>query len=119
MLTGHNKCFDVDGLPCRQGNRLNLTFCGLARDTLLSIQDTEKLNFDTNYITIHYVYSTQLVTLKVVVAMVTEVYIKHSKKGKFSDNKNVTQMHQMTRLPIGQGFITGRIYNQRKNSDTI
>ena len=45
-------CFDVDRLPCRQGNGLNMTFCGPARDTLLSNQDTEKLNFDTNYIPI-------------------------------------------------------------------
>ena len=29
-----------------------MTFSGQARDALLSSQDTEKLNFDTNYITI-------------------------------------------------------------------
>ena len=52
MLTVVNKMFDVDQLPCRQGNRLNMTFCGPARDTLLSNQETEKLNFDTYYIAI-------------------------------------------------------------------
>ena len=30
---------------------LNITFFGPARDTLLSSQDTEKLNFDSNVIT--------------------------------------------------------------------
>jgi hypothetical protein len=35
----------VDRLP-------NMTFCGLARDTVLTNRQTEKLNFDTNYITI-------------------------------------------------------------------
>jgi uncharacterized membrane protein len=29
-----------------------MTFCGLARDTVLTNRQTEKLNFDTNYITI-------------------------------------------------------------------
>ena len=29
-----------------------MTFCGPARDTILTNQQTEKLNFDTNYITI-------------------------------------------------------------------
>ena len=38
-------------LTGRQGNGLNMTFCGPASDTLLSNQDTEKLNFDTKYIT--------------------------------------------------------------------
>ena len=42
-------------MPCRQSNGLNTTFCGPARDTLLSNQDTEKLNFDTNYKTIDFV----------------------------------------------------------------
>jgi hypothetical protein len=30
----------------------NMTFCGPARDTVLTNRQTEKLNFDTNYITI-------------------------------------------------------------------
>ena len=34
----------------------NTTFYGQARDTLLSNQDTEKLNFDTNHIT-KYLYA--------------------------------------------------------------
>jgi hypothetical protein len=38
----------VDRLP-------NMTFCGPARDTVLTNRQTEKLNFDTNYITILYV----------------------------------------------------------------
>ena len=38
------------------GHRLpNMTFCGPARDTVLTNRQTEKLNFDTNYITILYV----------------------------------------------------------------
>ena len=40
------KCCNVDRLPCRQGNRLSMTFCRPARDALLSNQETEKLNFD-------------------------------------------------------------------------
>jgi hypothetical protein len=40
------------GLPRCKGNAVNTTFCGPTRDTLLSNQKTEKLNFDTNYITI-------------------------------------------------------------------
>jgi hypothetical protein len=39
-----NKCFIADRLP-------NMTFCGPARDTVLTNRQTEKLNFDTNYIT--------------------------------------------------------------------
>ena len=31
---------------------VNMTFCGPARDTVLTNRQTEKLNFDTNYITI-------------------------------------------------------------------
>jgi hypothetical protein len=34
-----------------------MTFCGLARDTVLTNRQTEKLNFDTNYITISFVYT--------------------------------------------------------------
>jgi hypothetical protein len=37
--------FDADRLP-------NMTFCGPARDMVLTNRQTEKLNFDTNYITI-------------------------------------------------------------------
>ena len=48
--------FNVDLLSCRQGNRLNMTFCGPARDTLFSNQGTEKFNFDTNYITNAFMY---------------------------------------------------------------
>jgi hypothetical protein len=33
----------------------NKTFCGPARDTVLPNQQTEKMNFDTNYITMLYV----------------------------------------------------------------
>ena len=51
LMLNVNRCFNVDRLPCRQGNPLNMTFCGLARDTLLSNQETEKLSFDTNYVT--------------------------------------------------------------------
>jgi hypothetical protein len=29
---------------------VNMTFCGPARDTVLTNRQTEKLNFDTNYI---------------------------------------------------------------------
>jgi hypothetical protein len=39
------KCFIADRLP-------NMTFCGPARDTVLTNRQTEKLKFDTNYITI-------------------------------------------------------------------
>ena len=46
-----NKCFVIDQLPCCQCNGLNTTFCRPASDTLLSNHDTEKLNFDTNYMT--------------------------------------------------------------------
>jgi hypothetical protein len=31
---------------------VNMTFCGPARDTVLTNRQTEKLNFDTNYITL-------------------------------------------------------------------
>ena len=31
-----------------------MTFCGPARDTVLTNQQTEKLNFDTNYMTIQH-----------------------------------------------------------------
>ena len=34
---------------------VNMTFCGPARDTLLTNRQTEKLNFDTNYITKLYI----------------------------------------------------------------
>jgi hypothetical protein len=34
---------------------VNMTFCGPARDTVLTNRQTEKLNFDTNYITINLV----------------------------------------------------------------
>jgi hypothetical protein len=44
LLTG----FIADRLP-------NMTFCGPARDTVLTNRPTEKLNFDTNYITIHFI----------------------------------------------------------------
>jgi hypothetical protein len=37
--------FDCGAVP-------NMTFCGPARDTILTNQQTEKFNFDTNYITI-------------------------------------------------------------------
>jgi hypothetical protein len=40
-----NKCFILDRL-------LNMTFCGPAHDTVLTNRQTEKLNFDINYITI-------------------------------------------------------------------
>ena len=33
------------------------TFCGPARDTVLTNRQTEKLNFDTNYITMTFDYS--------------------------------------------------------------
>jgi hypothetical protein len=36
----------------------NMTFCGPARDTALSNQQTGKLNFDTNYITITIIFFT-------------------------------------------------------------
>jgi hypothetical protein len=42
LLTG--QCLIADRLP-------NMTFCGPARDTVLTNRQTEKLNFDTNYIT--------------------------------------------------------------------
>ena len=44
LLLTVNKCFIVNRLP-------NMTFCGPARDTVLTNRQTEKLNFDTNYIT--------------------------------------------------------------------
>jgi hypothetical protein len=34
---------------------VNMTFCGPARDTVLTDRQTEKLNFDTNYITIYII----------------------------------------------------------------
>jgi hypothetical protein len=40
-----SKCLIADRLS-------NMTFCGPARDTVLTNRQTEKLNFDTNYITI-------------------------------------------------------------------
>jgi hypothetical protein len=50
LLTGqYNKCFIADRLP-------NMTFCGPARDTVLTNRQTEKLNFDTNYIYVVYRY---------------------------------------------------------------
>ena len=42
-----NKCLIADRLP-------NMTFCGPARDTVLTNRQTEKLNFDTNYITTQF-----------------------------------------------------------------
>jgi hypothetical protein len=40
--------------PELQVNRLpNMTFWGPARDTVLTNRQTEKLNFDTNYVTIY------------------------------------------------------------------
>jgi hypothetical protein len=41
--------FHLDQLP-------SVTFCGPARDTVLTNRQTEKLNFDTNYITMWIVY---------------------------------------------------------------
>ena len=35
---------------------VNMTFCGQARDTVLTNRQTEKLNFDANYITNIYIY---------------------------------------------------------------
>jgi hypothetical protein len=32
-------------------HEVNMTFCGPSRDTVLTNRQTEKLNFDTNYIT--------------------------------------------------------------------
>ena len=49
----------MDQLPCCQGNGVNTTFCKLARDALLSNRNTEKMNFDTNYITILISYFNQ------------------------------------------------------------
>ena len=46
----------MDRLPCCQGNRVNAAFCGPAHDTILSNRNTEKLNFETNYITRLYAY---------------------------------------------------------------
>ena len=40
--------FIADRLP-------NMTFCGPARDTVLTNRQTEKLNFDTNYITTKFI----------------------------------------------------------------
>jgi hypothetical protein len=34
---------------------VNTTICGPARDTVLTNRQTEKLNFDTNYITILFI----------------------------------------------------------------
>ena len=59
LLLTVNKCFVVDQLYCQQGNGLNTTFCGLARDMLLSNQDREKLNFDTKN-KLHYTYITHI-----------------------------------------------------------
>ena len=47
-----NILFWIAWFPRCQGNAVNMTFCGPARDTLLFNRKTEKLNIDTNYITI-------------------------------------------------------------------
>jgi hypothetical protein len=50
------KCFIADRLP-------NMT-CGLARDTVLTNRQKEKLNFDTNYITkVHLAFNMHLLTI--------------------------------------------------------
>ena len=69
LLTGQQLfCYGPVALLPR-GNGVNTAFCGPARDTLLSNRNTEKLNFDTNYITktfgsIRYIYKKILNTFK-------------------------------------------------------
>ena len=58
ILTG-NKCFIADRLP-------NMTFCGPARETVLTNRQTEKLNFDTNYITMIIIFQRFLRNMHVV-----------------------------------------------------
>ena len=44
------KCLIADRLP-------NMTFCGPARDAVLTNRQTEKLNFDTNYLTMIFAFT--------------------------------------------------------------
>ena len=43
-----NKCFTVDRLRHRNENEVNITFCGLKRDMVLSNRKSRKLNFGAN-----------------------------------------------------------------------
>ena len=54
MVDTHSHCthFIIDGSI--NVSVVNMTFCGPARDTVLINRQTEKLNFDTNYITRYF-----------------------------------------------------------------
>ena len=56
LLTGHYNNFPFwTGWATSPKHALNMTFCGPARDTVLTNWQTEKLNFDTCYITSYFI----------------------------------------------------------------